>query len=91
MVTRATISSEQAEGKHTNARSDIFSCGAAVYEMTTGARVLHGPARGDRDVSTLGIRCGANVGKAAESHPMYNRRQQPLGNDDDLESCRATS
>jgi Tol biopolymer transport system component len=33
---------EQVEGKEADARSDIFSCGAIVYEMTTGKRAFEG-------------------------------------------------
>ncbi len=53
MGTAAYMSPEQARGLHVDARADIFSLGAVIYEMLTGQRPFSGETQADVMVSVL--------------------------------------
>jgi len=51
--TAAYMSTEQASGKPTDARSDIFSFGAVLYEMLSGQRAFPGDTQGTTMAAVL--------------------------------------
>lgn len=59
------MSPEQAEGKHVDARSDIFSFGDVLYEMVTGKRAFEGRS----GISTLSSILRDDVRPIYESAP----------------------
>ncbi len=69
MGTVSYMSPEQAEGKPVDARSDIFSFGAVLYEMVTGRRAFHG----DTPMSTLAAVINKEPQPLAELSPIAPR------------------
>jgi serine/threonine protein kinase/WD40 repeat protein len=67
--TIAYMSPEQAESKPVDARSDIFSFGAVLYEMATGKRAFHGDSR----LSTLSAILRDNPKSPSELTPDVPR------------------
>jgi serine/threonine protein kinase len=59
------MSPEQAEGKHVDARSDIFSFGDVLYEMVTGRRAFEGRS----GISTLSSILRDDVKPIADAAP----------------------
>jgi serine/threonine protein kinase len=59
------MSPEQAEGRKVDARSDIFSFGAVLYQMATGQRAFPGKSK----ISTLAAILHTEPKPAAEIHP----------------------
>jgi serine/threonine protein kinase len=47
------MSPEQVRGRHADARSDIFSFGAVLYEMLSGKRAFHGDSAADTMLAIL--------------------------------------
>ena len=60
------MSPEQVEGRDVDARSDIFSLGAVIYEMVTGERAFKGET------------AASVIGAILKDHPEPMRARQPL-------------
>jgi serine/threonine protein kinase len=67
--TIAYMSPEQAEAKHVDARSDIFSFGAVLYELATGRRAFQGESK----MQTLSAILRENPRPASEIAPGVPR------------------
>jgi eukaryotic-like serine/threonine-protein kinase len=63
--TASYMSPEQAEGRKVDARSDIFSFGSVLYEMTTGRR----PFVGESNMATLAAIISQEPGQLSEEIP----------------------
>src|SRR5207247_8137745 len=68
------MSPEQAAGKAVDARSDIFSFGAVLYEMVTGQRAFQGDSR----MSTLAAVMNQEPKAVSESVPAVPRELERL-------------
>jgi serine/threonine protein kinase/Tol biopolymer transport system component len=68
------MSPEQAEGKRLDARSDVFSFGAVLYEMLTGQRAF----RGDSGASTLAAILRSEPRPASEVVPALPREVERI-------------
>ncbi|MCG6919840.1 MAG: serine/threonine-protein kinase, partial [Acidobacteria bacterium] len=68
------MSPEQAEGKRLDARSDVFSFGAVLYEMLTGQRAF----RGDSSASTLAAVLRSEPRPASEVVPDLPREVERI-------------
>ena len=79
--TAAYMSPEQAVGRPVDRRSDIFSFGAVLYEMLTGARAF--PGATTPDVLEAVVKSDADWAKLPASTPGYLRRllQRTLAKD----------
>ena len=74
MGTPAYMSPEQAEGKPVDARSDIFSFGAVLYEMATGTSAF----RGESAASTLAAVLTASPNPPSQTAPHLPRELERL-------------
>jgi len=72
--TAGYMSPEQAEGKRLDARSDVFSFGAVLYEMLTGQRAF----RGDSSASTLAAVLRSEPRPASEVVPDLPREVERI-------------
>jgi serine/threonine protein kinase len=61
------MSPEQARGETVDARSDLFSLGIVLFELTTGKRLF----RGQSDYETLRLVCDREAPRPSEIRPSY--------------------
>ena len=61
------MSPEQARGKPVDRRSDVFSIGIVLFELTTSRRLF----RGDSDIETLKLVISAQVPRPSSLDPSY--------------------
>lgn len=73
MGTLPYMAPEQLEGKEVDARTDIFACGAVLYEMTTGRRAFEGKSQASLIAAIMESRPPAIDTLRPESPPLLNR------------------
>jgi serine/threonine protein kinase len=78
--TPAYLSPEQIQGQQQDARSDLFSLGIMLYEMTTGLRPFNG--------TSIGAVC-AQIVSAVPAPPSYHNPALPLEFDHVVMRCLA--
>jgi serine/threonine-protein kinase len=68
------MSPEQALGKPVDRRSDIFSLGIVLFELTTSRRLF----RGEHDIDTLKLVIGGPIPKPSSIDPRYPRELERI-------------
>jgi serine/threonine-protein kinase len=68
------MSPEQVRGKHVDRRSDVFSLGIVLFELTTNRRLF----RGNNDVDTLRLVLSGRVPRPSSIESGYPRRLEQI-------------
>jgi eukaryotic-like serine/threonine-protein kinase len=68
------MSPEQARGDHIDARSDVFSTGVMLFELTTGKRLF----KGQSEYETLRLICEREYPRPSDVRPDYPIDLEPI-------------